>query len=71
MDRPKCPLYGGVRIVEVGNVGFLAFLGPNQLSVIERCPYYRGVRKERFDCTEKKKCCSRCRPSRRIEGSLP
>ena len=22
---------------------FLAFLGPNELSVIERCPYYRGV----------------------------
>ena len=26
-------------------------LGPNELSVIERCPYYRGVRKERLDCT--------------------
>ena len=25
-------------------------LGPNELSVIERCPYYRGVRKERLDC---------------------
>ena len=24
-------------------------LGPNELSVIERCPYYRGVRKERLD----------------------
>ena len=23
---------------------------PNILSVIERCPYYRGVRKERLDC---------------------
>ena len=45
------PLYRGVRIIEVGNVWFLAFLGPNELSVIERCPYYRGVRKERFDCT--------------------
>ena len=22
------------------------------MSVIERCPYYRGVRKERLDCTE-------------------
>ena len=21
--------------------------GPNELSVIERCPYYRGVRKDR------------------------
>ena len=25
-------------------------LGPNELSVIERCPYYRGVRNERLDC---------------------
>ena len=31
----------------------MAFLGPNELSVIERCPYYRGVRKERLDCTFK------------------
>ena len=30
---------------------FLAFRGPNELSVIERCPFYRGVRKERLDCT--------------------
>ena len=52
MDRPKCPLYRGVRIIEVGNVWFLAFLGPNELSVIERCPCYRGVRKERLDCTD-------------------
>ena len=31
----------------------LVFLGPNELSVAERCPYnnYRGVRKERLDCT--------------------
>ena len=29
-------------------------LGPNGLSVIERCPYYRGVRKERLDCTTKR-----------------
>ena len=51
--RPcKCSLYRGVRIIEVGNVGFLAFLGPNELSVIERCPYYRGVRKERLDCMQ-------------------
>ena len=28
----------------------MAFLGPNELSVIEKCPNYRGVRKERFDC---------------------
>ena len=26
-------------------------LGPNELSVIERCLYYRGVRKERLDCS--------------------
>ena len=50
MDRTKCPLYRGVRIIEVENVWFLAFLGPKVLSVIERCPYYRGVRKERLDC---------------------
>ena len=30
--------FAGVRIIEVGNVGFLAFLGPNELSVTERCP---------------------------------
>ena len=30
----KCPLYRGVRIIEVGKVGFLAFLGPNELSVM-------------------------------------
>ena len=29
---------------------FLACLGPNELSVIERCPHYSGVRKERLDC---------------------
>ena len=28
----------------------LAFLGPNELSEIERCPYYRGVGKERLGC---------------------
>ena len=27
------------------------FQGPSELYVLERCPYYRGVRKERFDCT--------------------
>ena len=26
-------------------------LGLNEWSVIERCPYYRGVRKERLDCS--------------------
>ena len=54
-DRTKCPLYRGVRIIGVGNVGFLAFLGPNELSVIERCSHYRGVRTERFDCIQTKK----------------
>ena len=48
-DRTKCPLYRGVRIIEVENLWFLAFLGPNELSVIERCPYYS---KERLDCIE-------------------
>ena len=37
--------------IEVGNVWFLAFLEPNELSVIERCRYYRGVRKEKLDCS--------------------
>ena len=46
----KCLLHRGVRIIELGNVWFLAFMGPHELSVIERCPYYRGVRKERLDC---------------------
>ena len=27
-----------VHIIEVGNVWFLAFLGPKEPSVIERCP---------------------------------
>ena len=49
-DRTKCPLYRGVRIIEVGNAGFLAFLGPTELFVIESCPYYRGDRKGRLDC---------------------
>jgi len=51
MDRIKCVLYKGVRIIEVGNVWFWAFLWPNELYVIERCLHYRGVRKERLDCT--------------------
>ena len=41
-DRTKCPLYRDVGIIVVGNVWFLA---------LERCPYYRGVRKERLDCS--------------------
>ena len=28
-------------------MSFLAFLGPNEPSTIERYPYYRGVRKEK------------------------
>ena len=35
-------------LIEVGNVRSLAFQGPNKPSIIERCPYYRGVRKERL-----------------------
>ena len=31
---------------------FLAFLGPNKLSVIERCPFYRGACTERFHCND-------------------
>ena len=31
---------------------FLAFLGPNELPVIDRCPYYRGARSERFVCND-------------------
>ena len=27
------------------------FVGPSELSILERCPYWRGVRKERFNCT--------------------
>ena len=34
----QCPIYRGVHIQEVGNVWFLAFLGPKKLSVIGRCP---------------------------------
>ena len=29
----------------------MAFPGPNELSVIARCQYYRGVLKERLDCS--------------------
>ena len=50
-DRTNCPVYRGVRIIEVGNVWFLAFMGPNELFVIVRCPYYSGVRKKSIDCT--------------------
>ena len=48
-----------VRFTEVSvlcmNVRFLAFLVPNELSVIERCPYYRDFRKEKLDCTHMRK----------------
>ena len=37
-DPRQCPIYRGVHIQEVGNVWFLAFLGPKKLSVIGRCP---------------------------------
>ena len=37
-----CPYYGGVRIIEVEFVWNLVSFGPCGLSVIERCPYYRG-----------------------------
>ena len=37
-------------MLEVEFVWNLVSFGPCGLSSIERCPYYRGVRKERFDC---------------------
>ena len=40
-----------VRFREVGFIWISFSQGPSELSVIERCPYYRGVRKERFHCT--------------------
>ena len=49
-------IYRGVRIIEVGNVWYLAFLGPNDLSARERCPYHRGVRKERLRLYITKTC---------------
>ena len=50
-DRNKCLYYRGVRFREVGFIWISVSQGPSELSVIERCPYYRGVRKERFHCT--------------------
>ena len=38
-------------LVEVGFIWISVSQGTSELSVIERCPYYRGVRKERFHCT--------------------
>ena len=49
-DRNKCPYYRGVRFKEVGFIWFSVSQGPSELSVIERCPYYRETRKERFHC---------------------
>ena len=37
--------------MEVGIVWIMVSSGPIELSVIERCPYYACLRKERFDCT--------------------
>ena len=46
-DLQRSPYYRGRECI-----CFLASLGPNELwRTIERCPYYRGVRKERLDCT--------------------
>ena len=50
-DRNKCPYYRGVRLREVGFIWISVSQGPSELSVIERCLYYRGVRKERFHCS--------------------
>ena len=50
-DRNKCPYYRGVRFREVGFIWISVSQGPSELSVIERCPYYRRVCKERFHCT--------------------
>ena len=49
-DRSKCLFYGGVRFREVGFKWISVSQGQIELSVIERGPYYRGVRKERFHC---------------------
>ena len=55
-DRRICiPLFTPL-FTEVGKVWFLAFLGPNDLSIIERCPYHRGVCKERLKLHITKTC---------------
>ena len=51
-ERDKCPQYRGVRFGEIGFIWISVSQGPSELSVIERCPYQRGVRKERFHCTQ-------------------
>ena len=38
------------RFREAGFIWISVSQGPSELSVIERCPYYRGVFKARFDC---------------------
>ena len=50
----KCLYYRGVRFIEdeVGCIWIVVSQGPSELSVIERCPYCRGVRKERFHCIQ-------------------
>ena len=49
-DRNKCPYYRGICFREVGFIWISVSQGPSELSEIERCRYYRGVRKERFHC---------------------
>ena len=52
----KCPLYvlERVRIIEVffKKICMRILSVHGKLSVIERCPYQRGVRMERFDCID-------------------
>ena len=50
-DRNKCLYYSGVRFKEVDFIWISVSQGPSELSIIERYPYYRGVRKERFHCS--------------------
>ena len=50
-DRKKWPHYRGVRFKEERFVWISVSQGPSELSVIERCPYKRGVLEERFHCT--------------------
>ena len=46
--EPSLRFYRGVHIIELCTI--FGISGPNELSVMERCPYYRGVCKERLDC---------------------
>ena len=45
-DRTNCPLYRGVRIIEVAEESMIF-----GISGTKRTVRYRGVRKERLDCT--------------------